>query len=68
MLNILSRKARGVSLEIDQENGRRGPRYVIFADGQPIDEATTIIKAKRKANAFAGETVFSLSEAYVHAH
>ncbi|QSY98635.1 hypothetical protein J2J97_32545 (plasmid) [Rhizobium bangladeshense] len=68
MLSIQSRARKSdVLLAIEQEDSRRDVRYVVFANGVPVDGADTIIKAKRAANAFVGEHVFDLKEARVHA-
>jgi hypothetical protein len=63
MLNIAGKTIRGIVLEIEQA---RAHRYIVFASGMPVDEASTILKAKRKANAFVGEHVFDVDAAHAH--
>jgi hypothetical protein len=66
-MNIHSKTQAGIPVEIDMEQSRKGNRYLIFVNGRLADVAPTIIRAKRAANSFVREEVFSLKEAYVHA-
>lgn len=66
-MNIHSKTSAGIPVEIDMERSRKGDRYLIYVNGRLADVAATIVKAKRAANSFVREEVFSLKEARVHA-